>query len=345
MGNRYLCAVCQDYDLCDDCLSQTTEDHLPAHPLVVIPGGITKQAAEVQCAVAFAQGIFKVSAQQDKVTATPLETFVCGACDDLSGGQSGRQASPLNEGKEQRPALVSVCGLCGQVCCASCKLCSLGHKVTLRLLTDDPAKLAACVAQAKTKLAACGKVEEKQQPPPAATEKLPRKKPLLANARDSLKIRLMTHKDLDDVLAVEAICFTDPYPRSTFEQLLTQKSTRLFVAQVLNEEVCGYILLDVGAKAQAKIVSLATRPDCRGHGAASGLLQAALQAAATKAVSLHVHVDNTSAQRLYLKHGFVITARLPDYYHQKRQSGRVVPRTGDAFAMVCSAKVDGSARK
>lgn len=332
MGNRYLCAVCRDYDLCHDCLSHHTEDHLPAHPLVVIPGGTAKQAPEVQVAVAFAQDIFTMDCAQP--TASPLERFVCDVCEPFAGGSDQNV-----EGKEQKPTpVMMVCGSCGGACCTSCKLCALGHNVALRLLSDDTTRLAGRVLQAKGKLVASsdkGGVEsslsgkEGKEQRAEVLRKLP-----VGDVRASLKIRLMARNDLNDVLAVEGICFTDPYPLSTFEQLLTQASVRLFVATQRGEEVCGYIIADLGAKRQAKIVSLATRPDCRGNGAASGLLQAALQVAVNKAVSLHVHVDNMSAQRLYQKHGFVVTARMPNYYRQ-RHSGRVVPRTGDAFTMVC----------
>lgn len=153
---------------------------------------------------------------------------------------------------------------------------------------------------------------------------------------------------------MENICFVDPFPRDSFDFIFTQthKLQHAFVVSTgqtpLEGVVVGYVMVECGSGSsesgersdsvghgnkKAEILSIAVRPDYRGHGAAASLLARALETAREEGCmvcSLHVLVGNVSAQRLYTKKGFACVARAQCYYGTS--SG---PQKGDALVMEC----------
>jgi len=73
---------------------------------------------------------------------------------------------------------------------------------------------------------------------------------------------------------------------------------------------------------EGHISTIATHPDQRGKGYGEIMLTAMIRRAITLAaqyIVLEVRVSNATAQYLYHKHGFTITATKPKYYHNNQE--------------------------
>ena len=122
------------------------------------------------------------------------------------------------------------------------------------------------------------------------------------------------------------LCFETPRPYSAaqFTSLLPSRGMSLFTrpeAFLLARIIAG----------EAEIITLAVHPDHRREGLAQQLMNDFLTAAKSQSASsafLEVAADNSSAQALYEKHGFLETHRRPRYY--RTPSGKRV----DAIVMM-----------
>ena len=85
-----------------------------------------------------------------------------------------------------------------------------------------------------------------------------------------MQIRPMTEMDLDGVVHVEAVCFSDAWNRKNFEDSLKEPTAHLLVAvDDVSDEIIGYCCL-YQALDEGEIVNVAIGPEYRqrGHGAA-----------------------------------------------------------------------------
>lgn len=120
-----------------------------------------------------------------------------------------------------------------------------------------------------------------------------------------MSMRTWTFGDLDQIAAIEAECFPDPWTRRMLaESFLSDK----FHGVLLEEEgnVVAYggmsVVLD-----EAEIQLIAVSEMFRRCGRGSSILSELLKVAAEKGVKevyLEVRVSNSPAQILYLKNGF-----------------------------------------
>lgn len=121
---------------------------------------------------------------------------------------------------------------------------------------------------------------------------------------------------LDDVLRIEAATYPTPWSRSLFESELSKLSTRAYYVALVGPTVRGYggVLM---AGAEAHVATVAVDPAMQRRGIATRLLLhlsvAALERGATVA-TLEVRADNTVAQRLYARFGYMPVGVRKGYY-------------------------------
>jgi [ribosomal protein S18]-alanine N-acetyltransferase len=140
-------------------------------------------------------------------------------------------------------------------------------------------------------------------------------------------IRDCSLADLEAVVEIEAASFDDPYPLELFEAFL-QKFPEGFRVAELEKKVAGYCIIGPSQTRKHVIVlmSLAVHPAFKRRGIASDLLRDGISIA--RAISsnnksrmvLQVAVENTSAQALYSKFGFVRKTTLKNYYGRGRDA-------------------------
>lgn len=141
----------------------------------------------------------------------------------------------------------------------------------------------------------------------------------------SLKIRMITANDLPRIMAIEKASFTDPWPRSAFEDSLDGVYHRIIIAEI-ESEIAGYASYYIEMK-EARLTNIAVAFDFRRKSIAKKLLEYILEVvknAGCKYIFLDVRPSNLAAINLYLKYGFYEAYRRPGYYRNPSEDALVM---------------------
>jgi ribosomal-protein-alanine N-acetyltransferase len=144
-------------------------------------------------------------------------------------------------------------------------------------------------------------------------------------------VRPMGIQDLEQVLAIENLSFSLPWPASAYQYELNQNPLSLLwvaEASLLNSQtrIVGMIVVWMIVD-EAHIATLAVHPEHRRMSVARKLLTTALIETThrgMRAATLEVRASNLAAQHLYSGFRFRIVGRRPRYYHDNYE---------DAFIM------------
>ena len=131
-----------------------------------------------------------------------------------------------------------------------------------------------------------------------------------------MNIRRMTLEDIAQVVAIDKVSFSLPWPERSFRFEITDNpASRAWVAE-LDGRIVGmivaWLLVD-----EAHIATIAAHPELRRHGIASRLLIHALEymrSEGARTSVLEVRESNAAAQEMYRKFGFEESGRRPHYY-------------------------------
>ena len=129
--------------------------------------------------------------------------------------------------------------------------------------------------------------------------------------------RTLSTGDLDDIVAIEAASFNNPWTRDMYERELQNPDVSfLYVLRMPGEGIVAFcsfwLVLD-----ELHINNLAVRGDVRVRGLGTALLEHVLQAGASRGAgraTLEVRRSNAAARRLYESLGFEVAATRPNYY-------------------------------
>ncbi|CAG0967646.1 diamine N-acetyltransferase [Anaerolineae bacterium] len=129
-------------------------------------------------------------------------------------------------------------------------------------------------------------------------------------------IRKMTLEDFDQVVAIDQLSFSLPWPARSFRFELTDNpASRCWVTE-LDGRVVGmlvaWLIVD-----EIHIATIATHPDFRGRGIGRNLLSHALRSAMDEGVVksfLEVRESNEVARKMYRSFGFMEDGRRKEYY-------------------------------
>ena len=136
-----------------------------------------------------------------------------------------------------------------------------------------------------------------------------------------MNIRRMTLDDLAQVVAIDKVSFSVPWPERSFRfEIADNPASRAWVAE-LDGKVVGaivaWLLVD-----EAHIATIATHPDFRRQGIAGKLLIHALEYMRSEGARisvLEVRESNAAAQEMYRKFGFEESGRRPRYYRDNSE--------------------------
>ena len=136
----------------------------------------------------------------------------------------------------------------------------------------------------------------------------------------------MTADHLDEIAALERVCFPDPWSRQMLAEELDNALSAFLVALDSEGKVAGYaglqVILDEGT-----VTNIAVRPDCRKQGVASQLLQVFLNFAQGNRLAfltLEVRASNYDAIALYGSRGFRSAGRRKNYYEHPREDAIIM---------------------
>jgi ribosomal-protein-alanine N-acetyltransferase len=134
--------------------------------------------------------------------------------------------------------------------------------------------------------------------------------------------RVLTAQDAEAMAAIHATCFDRPWPALDMAVHVTRD-----LCLGVGEPLTSFTILR-RSDIDAEILTVATDPAARGQGLAVQVLKAAAaqyRVAGLRHIFLEVAEDNTPAQALYKRLGFVPIGRRPSYY--ARADGRVAAIT------------------
>ena len=145
----------------------------------------------------------------------------------------------------------------------------------------------------------------------------------------SLKLRAAGLADLHAVVALEKLCYADPWPDTAFQALPTNPQVFFHVAEGDRGLIVGYVVawyvLDEG-----ELANLAVAPGSRRRGLGKMLLDAMLVDARRRSTSelyLEVRESNVAARQLYATNRFVEVGRRKGYYRSPVEDALILRRT------------------
>ena len=149
---------------------------------------------------------------------------------------------------------------------------------------------------------------------------------LRENARRlQMVIREMQAQDVEAVTALEAACFTQPWKRHDFEDILTNPDRFYFVAVEDNEVMGGCMLTDIVG--EGDVSNVAVHEKYRRRGIAHALLEYMLQFGRKRGIrdfTLEVRQQNVAAQGLYEGLGFVSEGVRPNFYDKPKDNAVIM---------------------
>lgn len=140
-------------------------------------------------------------------------------------------------------------------------------------------------------------------------------------------VRKMQKKDLDQVAAIAAELFSQPWDRQGFAEALPLESACFLVA-VLGDTALGYCGLYMAAD-EGEIINIAVRKTAQRQGIADRLMSAMLEEGEARGVTrffLEVRVSNDAAIALYEKHGFIKQGIRKGFYRMPKEDAWLMNR-------------------
>ena len=135
----------------------------------------------------------------------------------------------------------------------------------------------------------------------------------------------MSHDDINQVVAIERLCFGDRWSASAFAAELDNPSSTYIVA-AKEDRVVGYagfwLILE-----EAHVTTIAVHPGEQGQKIGEQLLLNLIEESAKKDakwMTLEVRVSNVVAQRLYGKYGFTSLGKRRGYYQDDGEDALVM---------------------
>lgn len=148
-----------------------------------------------------------------------------------------------------------------------------------------------------------------------------------------IAIRPSIGDDVPAMASIEALAFSDPWPATSFHELLAHPFSRMATAVDESGAVVGYCIM-LQAADEAEIANIATAPGIRRRGVGARLLDDAIAAGAETGVSamfLEVRESNAAARALYSSRGFVTVGRRRGYYRHPVEDALVLRRDAASF--------------
>ena len=151
----------------------------------------------------------------------------------------------------------------------------------------------------------------------------------MEHLKKDVRIVPMTHEHLDEVAALERVCFSSPWSRNMLAEELDNACAAYLVAlDRENGGVVGYAGLLVVAD-EGYITNVAVRPESRRGGVASALLDVFVDFARGNHLAfltLEVRASNYGAIALYGSRGFRGVGRRPNYYEHPKEDAIIMTR-------------------
>jgi len=143
---------------------------------------------------------------------------------------------------------------------------------------------------------------------------------------ENVTIELMKVEDLDQVMEIERLSFTNPWSKNSFFLELTTNDLATYLVAKVDGRVVGYagMWLVVG---EAHVTNVAVHPDFRKKGIGELLMRSLITIAKesrAKMMTLEVRKSNDVARNLYAKLGFEPVGIRRGYYTDNREDAVIM---------------------
>lgn len=143
-------------------------------------------------------------------------------------------------------------------------------------------------------------------------------------------IRKMMMEDIEQVIAIDRLSFSLPWPERSFRFELTDNpASRCWVAEV-DGKLVGMIVVWLIVD-EVHVATIATHPDFRRQGIAKKLLSHALQHLSIEGAQssfLEVRASNLAAQEMYRKFGYEESGVRRRYYRDNDEDAILMTLSG-----------------
>lgn len=140
-----------------------------------------------------------------------------------------------------------------------------------------------------------------------------------------IRIREMQIADVDAVTALEESCFSMPWKKQDFEDILTNPDRFYLVAEIDNMVVGGCMLTMIAG--EGDVSNVAVYESYRGNHIATALMQELLRMGGENGIrdfTLEVREQNLPAIRLYEQAGFVSEGIRPNFYDKPKDNAVIM---------------------
>lgn len=138
-------------------------------------------------------------------------------------------------------------------------------------------------------------------------------------------IRRMAERDLEQVSANEAACFSAPWSVNAFRDTLTRAEAIYLVAE-LDGRIVGHCGV-TNILGEGDITNVAVHPDYRNRGIGQSMLKALIQQGKTAGITaftLEVRAGNQAAVHMYEKAGFAVEGVRKGFYDKPREDALIM---------------------
>lgn len=141
-----------------------------------------------------------------------------------------------------------------------------------------------------------------------------------------INTRIMTSKDIDQVLEVERKTFKTPWSKNAFEKEMNHNELAMYVVIQDDKRVFGYAGLWIIGD-EGHITNVAVHPEYRKKGYGDKLIHKLIEEGKKRGINaytLEVRVSNKAAQNLYCKYGFENVGIRPKYYEDNKEDAMIM---------------------
>lgn len=142
---------------------------------------------------------------------------------------------------------------------------------------------------------------------------------------NSIIIRNLQEKDINDLVEIEELCFHTPWTKNSLKQELKNKLARYKVIEK-DSKIVAYagiwFVVDEG-----HITNVAVHPEHRGLGYGNQVIEALIDECANSniiSMTLEVRKSNETAIKLYKKYGFKLSGIRPGYYTDTQEDALIM---------------------
>ena len=141
-----------------------------------------------------------------------------------------------------------------------------------------------------------------------------------------MRIGILKETDIEEVLELENACFTHPWPRSAFEEMLTGDTAEYYAARDEDGTLMGGAALFF-LSGEGDITNVAVFDRYRNRGIATALLEYLIEDGRRKGIrefTLETRESNLPAIAVYEKNGFTVEGRRPGFYRDPVEDALVM---------------------